>query len=165
MYEEQKQYERAIFNKAVDYVKKEMTDEVKDRIYKIAIGPVGWELKKETLPPREYKNLRDRFIAATFARVGLAEEIEGFDKEWEKKIAKRYYKMETADHFAKNAIKAMETNFKEQTAAILAETGEIQLNPANMRYAGKNTYIYMGKYILSFENSPAAVEIRQLVEY
>ena len=52
MYEEQKEYERAIFNKAVEYVKNEMTNEVKDRIYKIAIGQVGWEIKKETLPPK-----------------------------------------------------------------------------------------------------------------
>lgn len=165
MYEEQKQYERDIFNKAVEYVKKEMTDEVKDRVYKIAIGPVGWEIKKETLSPKEYSNLRDRFIAATFARVGLAEEVQGFDKDWEKKITKRYYKIEAADHFSKNAITAMENHFKEQTAAILAVTGETKLNPANMKYAGNNTYIYMEQFIISFENSPADVEIRQLVEY
>lgn len=165
MYEKQKEYERSIFNKAVDYVKKEMTDEVKDRVYKIAIGPVGWEIKKETLPPKEYANLRDRFIAATFARVGLAEEVQGFDKDWEKKITKRYYKIETADHFSKNAVTAMENNFKEQTAAILAETGEAKLNPANMKYVGNNTYVYMEKFIISFENSPADVEIRQLVDY
>lgn len=165
MYEEQKEYERAIFNKAVEYVKNEMTNEVKDRIYKIAIGQVGWEIKKETLSPNEYSKLRDRFIAATFARVGLAEEVQGFDKDWENKIAKRYYKIETSDHFSKNAITAMENNFKEQTAAILAETGETKLNPANMTYVGNNTYVYMGKFILSFENSPADVEVRQLVEY
>lgn len=165
MYEKEREYERAIFRKAVDYVNKQMTDDVKDRIYKIAIGQVGWEIKKETLSTKEYNKLRDNFIAATFARVGLAEEIIDFDKEWEKKITKRYYKIETADHFSKNAIKAMETHFKDQTGVILADTGETQLNPVNMKYVGNNTYIYMGKYIISFENSPAAVEVRMLVEY
>ena len=42
----------------------------------------------------------------------------------------------------------------------------VNLMPAaNMQYVGNNTYVYMGKFILSFENSPADVEVRQLVEY
>lgn len=158
--EQRKAYERGLFEKAKEYVAKEMKEETKDKVYRIAIGEFNWNLKKETLSPAKYKQLRDEFIAATFTRVGLADEIAYFTPEWEKEIVKRYQTFDTAQHFSKNAVKALEENFQEQLTAILSQTGETHLDPAKMRYLGNKSYMYNNIIFISFENSPASVTVR-----
>lgn len=165
MYEKEKQHSIEMFNKALDYVKNKMSAEAKDRIYKIGIGQIGWELKKETLSTKQYNKLRDEFIATSLTMDALGDEIAEYSSEYVKKFEKSYYRLETADHFSKNAIKAMETHFKDQTANILAVTGEAKLDYTKMKYVGNKTYVYNEMFIISFENSPAAVEIRYLVDY
>lgn len=162
MYEERKQYELAVFENAKNYVKDHMSEENKDRIYKISIGPVGWELKKETLSPNRYKELRDNFIATSLAQDILADEVEKITEDYIKDFEKSFFKFETANHFSQNALKAMKEHFPEQTASILQITGEPKLDIKKMRYVGSKTYIYADMFIISFENSPASVEVRYM---
>lgn len=165
MYEERIKYERETFAKALKYVEDVMDDKDKDRIYRIGIGEVGWNIKRETLSTKKYNELRDEFIAASLAMDGIADEVIDFDEDYVKSFKKSWTRMETAEHFSKNAVKAMEEHFKEQTAYILEQTGETKLNHLDMKYVGSKTYVYKEQFILSFENSPAAVSVRVLVEY
>lgn len=162
MYEERKQYELAVFENAKQYVKNHMSEENKDRLYKIAIGPVGWELKKETLSPNRYKELRDNFIATSLAKDIIVDEVEKITEEYVNDFEKSFFKFETANHFSQNALKAMKEHFPEQTANILQITGEAKLDVKKMRYVGSQTYIYADMFIISFENSPASVEVRYM---
>lgn len=162
MYEERKKYELETYENVKKYVKNNMSEENKDRMYKIAIGPVGWEIKKETLSPQRYKELRDDFIAASLAEDAIIDNVTDITEEYVKSFEKTFWKFETANHFSKNAIKAMKESFPDQTANILAITGEAQLDINKMKYAGSKTYIYADMFILSFENSPASVEVRYL---
>ena len=162
MYEERKKYELETYENVKKYVKNNMSEENKDRMYKIAIGPVGWEIKKETLSPQRYKELRDDFIAASLTEDVIIDNVTDITEEYVKGFEKTFWKFETANHFSKNAIKAMEENFSDQAANILAITGEAKLDINKMKYAGSKTYIYADMFILSFENSPASVEVRYL---
>lgn len=162
MYEERKNYELETYENVKKYVKDHMSEENKDRIYKIAIGPVGWEIKKETLSPQRYKDLRDDFIAASLTEDVIIDNVSNITEDYIKSFEKTFWKFETANHFSKNAIKAMNENFSDQTVNILAITGEPQLDINKMKYAGSKTYIYADMFILSFENSPASVEVRYL---
>lgn len=165
MYEDIKKQEQALYKKALNYVRTQMDSDMKDRFYKISIGQVGWEIKKETLPTEKYNELRDNFIAKDLTYYSLLEDVTDFDKETIKRFSRGYFKAETAGHYQANAIKALEDNFQEQTAAILAITGESKLDSAKMQYLGSKTYSYAGIFLISFENSPASVEVRYLIDY
>jgi len=167
MQKEQKaNYEINLFDKAVKYVKNVMTEEKKEMIYRIGIGEFNWNIKKETLPEARYTDLRDKWIASSLAGLGALDKVEDFTDEYVKKeFVNVFSRMSTSNHFVKNALKALNTTFKDQSMEILNITGEDSLDLQKLEYLGSKTYAYAGMFIISFENSPAAVEIRYMMNY
>ena len=157
--EARKQYERALFERVKNYVKNEMTNEQKDRIFRIAQNnPIQFEILKDN---PNYEALRDRAIAGDLLGDALAYEIQPdkLNKKFVDKYIEDWDKISLSEKYVDNAIKGLKSKFPEQYTAILLATGDSEINVNEFKYQGANVYIYKN-VIISFDNSPAQVEIR-----
>ena len=157
--EARKNYERALFERVKSYVKNEMTTEQKDRIFKIAQNnPIQFDILKDN---PNYEALRDRAIAGDLLGDALAYEIhpDKLNKKFVDKYIEDWDKVVVSERYVDNAIKGLKSRFPEQYRIILSITGDSEINVNEFKYQGANVYIYKN-VIVSFDNSPAQVEIR-----
>lgn len=145
------------------FVKNEMNIESKERLYKVLIGMDAWRIEKELLTQAKYESERDGALAAYFMQDYLSEP--SMDTPINHELIKKYsdpvLHLDEKNRFIRNAIKAMD-KFPEQLQQILTQTGEAELDPKKMVYMGSHIYRYANMFIISFENSPAAAEVRYI---
>lgn len=75
-------------------------------------------------------------------------------KEW-KDMA---FDMTTANHYANNAMKALNGTFHNEGKEILRQLGVEKFDESMFDYLGHNTYNLMGIIIIQFHQSPAGME-------
>lgn len=158
MFEERKKYEADLYDAIKRYVKKDMTAESKDKIFRIAQPtPLHYEIIKKS---PNYEEIRDSFVARDLLAAGLAYEIpvNKLDKKFVDTFIKEWNKIEEVSRFTNNAIKGLK-NFPDKINQILSITGETELDPNKIKYLGNDMYLYNDYVFISFSRSPIAVDI------
>ena len=155
-------YEKGLLARAKSYVRNEMSDTVKDNIFKIAQAtPSNFELLKKN---KNYKQLRDDFVARDLFAIGLSYEVpieQLVQKNFIDKYVKGWNDTKAEEQYRNNALKALSTRYKNEYNMILSYLQTDKLDPDQLIYLGSDVYTYAnGMVVISFQRSPEAVEVR-----